>query len=110
MAIIDNRTCEQSKQISINSANKRVYNSLHTLKLSCLIVNFISQDSPGYSKYFIKALFEKIDYFIDFPKMGRKVPESDDSNDRELIFQSYRIIYYISYETITIEMIIHGRS
>ena len=35
------------------------------------IVNFISQDSPGYSKYFIKALFEKIDYLIDFPKMGQ---------------------------------------
>ncbi len=72
------------------------------------IVNFISQDSPGYSKYFIKALFEKIDYLIDFPKMGRKVPESNDPNDPELIFQSYRIIYYISHETITIEMIIHG--
>ena len=36
------------------------------------------------------------------------MPESDDPNDRELIFQSYRIIYNISRETITIEMIIHG--
>jgi len=36
------------------------------------------------------------------------MPESIDPNDRELIFQSYRIIYNISHETITIEMIIHG--
>jgi len=25
--------------------------------------------------------------------MGRKVPESDDPLDRELIFQNYRIVY-----------------
>ena len=36
------------------------------------------------------------------------MPESNDPNDRELIFQSYRIIDNISYETIIIEMIING--
>lgn len=72
------------------------------------IVNYISQDSPGYSEYFIKGVLEKIEYLRDFPKMGRKLPESDDPNDRELIFQRYRIIYYVSHEKITIEMIIHG--
>ncbi len=72
------------------------------------IVKYISQDSPGYSEYYTKGILEKIDYLINFPKMGRKVPESDDPNDRELIFQRYRIIYNISHETITIEMIIHG--
>lgn len=40
--------------------------------------------------------------------MGRKVPESDDPNDRELIFQRYRIIYNFSHDIVTIEMIIHG--
>ena len=40
--------------------------------------------------------------------MGRKVPESDDPNDRELIFQHYRIIYNFSQDIVTIEMIIHG--
>ena len=72
------------------------------------IANYISQDSPRYSEYFIKGVLEKIDFLRDFPKMGRKVPESDDQNDRELIFQRYRIIYNISHEKITIEMIIHG--
>jgi addiction module RelE/StbE family toxin len=72
------------------------------------IVNYISQDSPGYSEYFIKGILEKIEYLKDFPKIGRKVPESDDPNDRELIFQRYRIIYYVSHNSITIEMIIHG--
>ena len=72
------------------------------------IVSSISQDSPGYSEYFIKVILEKIEYLKEFPKIGRKVPESDDPNDRELIFQRYRIIYYISHESIIIEMIIHG--
>ncbi len=40
--------------------------------------------------------------------MGRKVPESDDPNDRELIFQNYRIIYVLSNEKVIIEMILHG--
>lgn len=72
------------------------------------IVNYISQDSPGYSEYFIKGILEKVDFLRDFPRMGRKVPESDDPSDRELIFQHYRIIYSVSDEKITIEMIIHG--
>ena len=52
------------------------------------IVNYISQDSPGYSEYFIKGIFEKIEYLKDFPKIGRKVPESDDPNDREFFFSA----------------------
>ena len=72
------------------------------------IVNYISHDSPSYSEYFIKGILEKIDFLKDFPKIGRILPESDDPNDRELIFQRYRIIYNVSHEMITIEMIIHG--
>ena len=72
------------------------------------IINYISQDSPSFLEYFIKGILEKIDLLKEFPKMGRKVPESDDPNDRELIFQRYRIIYYVTPELITIEMIIHG--
>lgn len=72
------------------------------------IVEYLSQDSPSYSEYFIKGILEKIDYLMDFPKIGHKVLESDDPNDRELNFQRYRIMYNISHEVITIEMIIHG--
>ncbi len=72
------------------------------------IISYISQDSPSYSEYFIKGILEKIELLKDFPEMGRRLPESDDPNDRELIFQRYRIIYYVSQKLITIEMIIHG--
>jgi len=72
------------------------------------LLKYISQDSPSYSEYFLNALLEKVYYLKEFPQMGRKVPESDDPNDRELIFQRYRIIYNFSHDIVTIEMIIHG--
>ena len=36
------------------------------------------------------------------------VPESDDPNDRELIFKNYRIIYNYQEDNIEIITIIHG--
>ena len=42
--------------------------------------------------------------------MGRKVPESKNPEDRELILQKYRIIYRFNEEEekILIKIIIHG--
>ncbi|TFG04298.1 MAG: type II toxin-antitoxin system RelE/ParE family toxin [Promethearchaeota archaeon] len=40
--------------------------------------------------------------------MGRKVPELDDSNIREIIIKNYRLIYTIFKERIQIIRIIHG--
>ncbi len=72
------------------------------------ILSYTSQYSIRYSEFFLNGILEKIESLKIFPRIGRKVPESDDPNDRELIFQQYRIIYSISYENIMIEMIIHG--
>jgi plasmid stabilization system protein ParE len=44
-----------------------------------------------------------------FPKSGRKVPEFDDESLRELIVYSYRIIYAVESDQITITAVIHGR-
>ena len=72
------------------------------------ILHYISQNSPSYSEFFLNGILDKIEYLRDFPKMARNVPESDDPNDRELIFQNYRIIYIFSNEKVIIEMITHG--
>jgi toxin ParE1/3/4 len=42
------------------------------------------------------------------PGMGRKVPEMNRPSIRELIFQSYRIIYEIEGNLVRIVTIIHG--
>jgi addiction module RelE/StbE family toxin len=72
------------------------------------ILKYASQYSRGYSEFLLNSFLENIEYLKDFPQMGRKVPESDDPNDRELIFQNYRIIYSFSNRKVVIEMIIHG--
>ncbi|MFO8020800.1 MAG: type II toxin-antitoxin system RelE/ParE family toxin, partial [Promethearchaeia archaeon] len=56
------------------------------------IIDYLSQASSQYGEYFRSRVFEEIENIRDFPLMGRKVPEFDNSDLRELLFQKYRII------------------
>lgn len=42
-----------------------------------------------------------------FPYIGRKMPEFDRETLRELIFQSYRIVYVVRGETIWVAHVFH---
>ena len=44
-----------------------------------------------------------------FPQAGRKVPEFDDENIRELVVYSYRIIYRLQENEVLIVAVIHGK-
>jgi toxin ParE1/3/4 len=44
-----------------------------------------------------------------FPRAGRKVPEFDDENIRELIAYGYRIIYRLQDEEVLVVAVIHGK-
>ena len=44
-----------------------------------------------------------------FPNSGRKVPEFNDENVRELIVYSYRIIYRLMENEVVIAAVIHGK-
>ncbi len=44
-----------------------------------------------------------------FPFAGRKVPEFDDENLRELIAYSYRVMYRVGTTEVTIAAVIHGK-
>lgn len=44
-----------------------------------------------------------------FPQAGRKVPEFDDENIRELVVYSYRIIYRLQQDEVLIVTVIHGK-
>jgi plasmid stabilization system protein ParE len=44
-----------------------------------------------------------------FPRSGRKVPEFDEENIRELIAYSHRVIYITEADQITIAAVIHGK-
>jgi plasmid stabilization system protein ParE len=49
--------------------------SIEALKEIC---RFIALDSPFYAKIFNDRIFEMVEHLESFPKIGRKVPESDD--------------------------------
>jgi toxin ParE1/3/4 len=44
-----------------------------------------------------------------FPMSGRVVPEFGDDNIREVFAYSYRIIYRVEGETVTIAAVVHGK-
>ncbi|MBF0565366.1 MAG: type II toxin-antitoxin system RelE/ParE family toxin [Nitrospirae bacterium] len=79
--------------------------SISDLKEIC---RFIASDSPYYAALLRDRIFEMAEHLEVFPEMGRRVPESDDTSVRELIYKSYRIIYRISEDYLEIIAIVHS--
>ena len=72
------------------------------------IFNYISSDSLQNAESFLKKIYEKIENLENFSKIGRRVPELDNPNIREILFKNYRIVYQILKEKIQIITVIHG--
>lgn len=51
-----------------------------------------------YAEQLTDNIFEKADYLIQHPELGRMVPELEKAEVRELIYKNYRIIYRIVSE------------
>lgn len=71
------------------------------------IKEYIAQDSVYYANKTINTIEEKIDKLLTFPYIGRYIPEFNFKLFRELIYKSYRIIYYLNSDTIYILKILH---
>lgn len=72
------------------------------------ICNYIAEDSKYYAALFAKKVFSVINSIPQFPKAGRVVPEYNDENLREKIYENYRIVYRIKSEAVEIVAICHG--
>ncbi len=57
------------------------------------IAEYIASDSPTYLRNVVRKIFGQVRMLEQCPRSGRKVPEFDDANVRELIVYSYRVIY-----------------
>jgi len=73
------------------------------------IADYIATDSPTYASNVVKKILNQTRMLAQFPRAGRKVPEFDDENVRELIVYSYRIIYRLQEQEIIIAAVIHGK-
>lgn len=73
------------------------------------IAQYISADSTAYASAIVKKILNTARNLSQFPRSGRVVPELADENIREWLAYSYRIIYHIEEEEITIAAVVHGR-
>lgn len=69
---------------------------------------YIAQDSPHYARRFVEKIIKAVESLTNHPRIGRRVPEANREDVREVIFQSYRVIYKIEPERIHIVTVLHG--
>ncbi len=60
------------------------------------IVVFIGRDNPERAMSFGYELISETDRLQSVPEFGRKVPEYQNPNIREIIFRPYRIVYRVN--------------
>lgn len=73
------------------------------------IAEYIATDSPTYAGIVVKKIVSQAKTLAKFPRVGRKVPEFDDDNIRELLVYSYRVIYRLQEDAVIIAAVIHGK-
>ena len=66
------------------------------------IYAYIAQDSPEYARRIVDRLTRRTQQIAGFPMSGRRVPEYDIDQIREVIEGPYRIIYYIKADQIDV--------
>ena len=73
------------------------------------IAKYIAVDSNAYAAAVVKTILNTARRFSQFPFSGRIVPELADQNIRESFAFSYRIIYRIADEVVTVATVVHGK-
>jgi toxin ParE1/3/4 len=71
------------------------------------ICRFIARDAPRYATLFAERVFQATDRLAQFPRVGRVVPEVGRDDIREVIVQSYRVIYRLLPDEVEILTIHH---
>jgi toxin ParE1/3/4 len=73
------------------------------------IAAHIAEDSLAYAKSVAQKIVASTRRLSTFPMSGRVVPEFSDEHIREVFAYSYRIIYRVEGETVTIAAVVHGK-
>ena len=72
------------------------------------IAEYIAKDSEYYASLVIENIVESIEILALFPRIGRKVPELQKENVREIFYKRYRIIYQIVDDHVEIITVVHS--
>ncbi|MGH7378730.1 MAG: type II toxin-antitoxin system RelE/ParE family toxin [Candidatus Methylomirabilales bacterium] len=79
--------------------------ALDDVEAICL---FIARDAPRYAEVFADRVFRVTDRLARFPRSGRVVPEIGREDIREILVQSYRVIYRLLSDEVEILTVHHG--
>lgn len=66
------------------------------------IADYISLDNPTAAKKLVRRCFQQVENLNQHPKLGKAVPELEESVYRQLVLSPCRIFYRIDNETIYI--------
>ena len=69
------------------------------------LYDYIARDAPIYAEQYIDRILESVAKLTDIPRVGRKVPEADSDDVRELIVESQRVIYGIDEDNDTMHIL-----
>jgi plasmid stabilization system protein ParE len=72
------------------------------------IGDFIARDAPSFAQVFVDRIFEVVERLEVFPRSGRIVPEFAQEDIREIIFGSYRIVYLLNGDRVSILTVFHS--
>lgn len=72
------------------------------------IYEYIGQNSPAYADRVVDRLTRRSEQIGAFPGSGRRVPEYDREDTREVIEEPHRIIYRIREEQIDVLAVFHS--
>ena len=72
------------------------------------IFDYISRDSKIYASRHLDKLISRVDQLESNPRSGRVVPEFNKEDIRELIEGSYRIVYRLKENGVTVLRVHHS--
>lgn len=73
------------------------------------IATYIARDSPSYAAAVVQKIIDTTRYLNECPLAGSIVSEFSDSTIREKCAYTYRIIYRVQDEIVTIAAVIHTK-
>lgn len=73
------------------------------------IKEYIAKNSIFYANKTVDEIIAKTEYLSMFPYMGRKIPEYNNINLREIIYKSYRILYKVNSNIYILNIVHHSR-
>ena len=73
------------------------------------IHDYIAKDSPTNAKAVVRDILARAATPPETPRIGRRVPELNDPDIREVPAHSWRVIYQLRNETLFIVTLVHRR-